>query len=91
MQQLDTVFNETIDYFDPPDPVSAENPTKDELELIEACGYMKTLLTDLKSEFPKFVSEDHYEMNLTGSLIPLIHTKFDGMDETSIDILQKFC
>ena len=90
VQKLDAVFQETADYFVPPEPVSSENPTKDELELIEACGYMKTLLTDLKSELPKFVSEDHYEMNLTADLIPLIHKTFDGMDETSIEVLQNF-
>lgn len=87
---LDKVFEDTLSYFVAPPPENPDEPTTEELETVEAVALMTSLLRDLKSEFPKIVSEDHYELNLQGSIIPLIHGRFDGMDETTIEVLQTF-
>jgi hypothetical protein len=90
IQELNDTYEATVGYFTPPEPLDPSNPTQDEQDTIEACGLLKSLLNDLLTEFPKFISVEMYENNLQQSIIPMIHKTFDGMDDDSIDQIQGF-
>lgn len=90
LKDLNDVYEETLAYFTAPEPANPETPTQDEKDTAEACALLKSLLGDLKNEFPKFVTVDMYESNLQNSIIPMIHKTFDGMDDQSVEVIQRF-
>ena len=56
IEELNDVYEATINSFTPPQPLDSTNPTQDEQDTIEACSLLKSLLNDLLTEFPKFIS-----------------------------------
>ncbi len=90
IEELNDVYEATINYFTPPEPLDSTNPTQDEQDTIEACSLLKSLLNDLLTEFPKFISVEMYENNLQQSIIPMIHKTFNGIDDQSIEMIQGF-
>ena len=90
MREMRRIRDETWDCFSPPPPLDASAPTEEELEIIEACAFLSTLVRDLDAEITNFTSLSHYEQNLMQNVIPTIDKKIEGMDETSADQLESF-
>ena len=77
-------------HFTPPAPKNSEMPTSDELEIIEACIFLCSLIRDMDREMDQFTSFQHYEQNIMNGIVPVIHEKIEGMDEDSTSVLMKF-
>ena len=77
-------------HFTPPKPMNPNQPTADEMEVIEACIFLCSLIRDLDHEIDKFTSFQHYEQNIMEGIVPVIHEKIEGMDEDSTQILMSF-
>jgi aryl-alcohol dehydrogenase-like predicted oxidoreductase len=77
-------------HFTPPAPENVDKPTADEMEIIEACIFLCSLIRDIDREIDQFTSFQHYEQNILEGIIPVIHDKIEGMDEDSTKVLMKF-
>ncbi len=77
-------------HFTPPDPANALEPTQDEMDIVEACAFLRALIRDVDSELTQFTSVSHYEDNVAQGILPAIDGKIDQMDETSADVLHSF-
>ena len=77
-------------HFTPPAPEKADAPTSDEMEIIEACIFLCSLVRDMDREIDQFTSFQHYEQNIMDGIVPTIHDKMEGMDEDSTNVLMAF-
>ncbi|CAM9209211.1 unnamed protein product [Choristocarpus tenellus] len=64
--------------------------TEEESDIIQGCRFLQQLVKDMNSQLVSFTSFEHYEVELAGSITPMINNKFEGLDATSADILQAF-
>ena len=65
-------------------------PDEEDVELIEACRWLQTLVSDMNRQLVDLVSVQQYDHELSYGLLPLIHNKFEALDEVSVDVLTDF-
>ncbi|GBG29046.1 Aldose reductase B [Hondaea fermentalgiana] len=76
-----------IEHLSPP-PLDAEEERslsaeerKEWDETLEACHWLRQLVTDLDAQIGAFSSVMHYQDDLMRKVVPMINAKLDGMDE----------
>lgn len=62
----------------------------DDDEQREACDWIRQLVDDLNKDLPKFTSVDMWQRAITSQIVPMLHSKFEELDEDSGDVLQEF-
>mmetsp|Transcript_20344 Transcript_20344/g.30085 ORF Transcript_20344/g.30085 Transcript_20344/m.30085 type:complete len:439 (+) Transcript_20344:450-1766(+) len=80
---------EFLEHFSYQPPENRE-PTKEDEELMKGCDFMHQLIEDMNNQLGKFESYEHVQQELAHSIIPLIDSKFEELDEMSVKHIQKF-
>lgn len=86
-------YNAAMGHFDAESilEVQRERPlTVEERETVQGCRLLQQMLYDLDKSLQHTKSFHEYEDNLHTNVIPLIHSAFEELDETSTDLLQQF-
>ena len=84
--------------FDPADYVAASSRLVDHFtpgdgaddETREGCAWVTQLVSDLNGSLPKFEAFEQWELEITTQLVPMLHAKFEELDEDSADLLMAF-
>ena len=63
---------------------------QEDVELIEACRWLQTLISDMNRQLVEIVSVAQYEHELGHSIMPMIQAKFEALDEESVEVLTDF-
>ncbi|CAN0551787.1 unnamed protein product, partial [Ectocarpus sp. 8 AP-2014] len=54
----------------------------------QGCRFLQQLVQDMNAQLTTFTSLEHYEVELGGSITPMIADKFEALDDDSADLLQ---
>ena len=71
-----------LGHFAPPEGADAETR--------EGCAWVTQLISDLNANLADFQSFEHWELEISSQLVPMLHAKFEELDADSADVLQHF-
>jgi len=67
-----------------------EAPGGADADVVEGCAWVHQLVSDLNASLPGFDSFERWEHEIATQLVPLLHNKFDGLDEDSVAVLWSY-
>ncbi|KAL7566598.1 hypothetical protein ACA910_003437 [Epithemia clementina (nom. ined.)] len=70
--------------------VEGNELTTEQRETLDGCKLLQSLLHDVDVELEKVTSWEAHEQALYRQIIPLIHDTFEGYDEETASVLQRF-
>ena len=88
-------LNAAMGHFDAEELVEIEQDgdrklTTEEIETLEGCRLLQSMLADLDLSLHTMRSFEAYENDLSTKVIPMIHDTFEELDEESAMVLQTF-
>mmetsp|Transcript_16419 Transcript_16419/g.21412 ORF Transcript_16419/g.21412 Transcript_16419/m.21412 type:complete len:493 (-) Transcript_16419:1496-2974(-) len=88
-------LNAAMGHFDAEELVEIEQDgdrklTTEEIETLEGCRLLQSMLADLDLSLHTMRSFEAYENDLSTKVIPMIHDTFEELDEESAKVLQTF-
>ena len=67
-----------------------EAPAGADADVVEGCAWVRQLVGDLNASLAQFDSFERWEHEIATQLVPLLHAKFEALDEASADVLQGY-